>query len=186
LYRLKTFVTLPAKNMETEASITIPAGSYIYAFYSHINDKVSDLQFLYSSNDVFERDDKLVIDKIKYPNYITSGVTYANSDWPDFTKNPNNDNYEGSLSMDYRGMRLVRQIQIKYDSTIDKYVQVYKKKGTDDIYYGFTETEYISPTAVVNYVANPNGFITTTGWQATKNAPVKVVTYPELNAETFD
>ena len=186
LYRLKTFVDLSAKNMETEASITIPAGSYIYAFYSHVNDKVSDLQFLYSSDDVFERDDKLVIDKVKYPNYITSGVAYTDSDWPDFTKNPDNNNYEASLSMDYRGMRLVRQIQTKYDSTIDKYVQVYKKKDTDDIYYGFTETDYISPTAVVNYVANPSGFITTTGWQTTRNAKLEVVTSPEVTAETFD
>jgi hypothetical protein len=70
LYRLKTCEELNATNMETNGPLVVPKGEYIYAFYSHINDKVSDLQFLYSANGVFERDDKLVIIKEDYDNYV--------------------------------------------------------------------------------------------------------------------
>jgi hypothetical protein len=47
---------------------------------------------------------------------------------------------------------------------IDKYVGVYKKSGEDDEYYGYTESEYKSSGAILNYIANPNSFTSTTGW----------------------
>jgi hypothetical protein len=173
--------------METKTSISISSDHYIYAFYNHIDDQNPSLQFLYNENNDFDKDDKLVIDK-KYHNCILYNTQYRESGWPEFAYDLKG-NVDASFSTDYRGMRLVRQIQTKYDSTIDKYVQVYKKKRTDgtyDTYYGFTETEYISPTAVVNYVANPSGFITTTGWQTTKGAKIEVVTSPEITAGSFN
>jgi hypothetical protein len=64
----------------------------------------------------------------------------------------------------YRGARLIRQAKIVYDSTIDKYVYVYKD-GSNTQYYGYTESEYISPTSVSNYITSPNSFTSTTGWE---------------------
>jgi hypothetical protein len=39
---------------------------------------------------------------------------------------------------------------------------VYEKDGS--IYYGFTESKYISPTSVSNYIVNPSAFTSTSGW----------------------
>jgi hypothetical protein len=114
--------------MDTEAvdGIEIKEGEYIYVFYSQINDQKSELQFLYNEDQPFETNDKLVIDKDKYPNYIIKGVEFITdingNKWPDFTKPLENGLYDAVITSDYRGMRLVRQIQTKYDSTIDKFV----------------------------------------------------------------
>jgi hypothetical protein len=37
-------------------------------------------------------------------------------------------------------------VKTKYDSTIDRYVQIYENNNTT--YYGYTENEYVSPTAI--------------------------------------
>ena len=159
-------------NGETKPNI---AGEYIYIFYSHINDQKEDLQFLYDVSGKFETNDDLIIDKDKYPNYLIRNVQFTKSDsrgnlWPDFTASGSaEDLYDAVISSDYRGMRLVRQIQTKYDSTIDKFVQVYKKEGDENtIYYGFTEAKYVSPNTVNNLIVNPNAFTSTTGWYTEK------------------
>jgi hypothetical protein len=67
------------------------------------------------------------------------------------------------ISSEYRGDKLVRQAITKFDPTIDKYVNVYKK---DEVtYYGYITAEYITPTAVQNYISNPEGFTSDSGWE---------------------
>lgn len=167
-------------------------GQYIYVFYSHINDQVSDLQFLYTSEEKFSTDDKLVIDKDKYSNYLLKGVKFNILDengniWPNFTKLLDNGLYNAALTSDYRGMRLVRQIQTKYDSTIDKFVKVYKRSDDNHtLYYGFTETKYLSPKAVTNYIVNSSGFTNTTGWRAEEGGSVEITTNPPVTSQNWD
>ena len=174
LYRIKLGMTIFADDMNTEVvdGIVIEKGEYIYVFYSQINDQKSELQFLYNEDQPFETNDKLVIDKDKYPNYIIKGITY-NEDkngnkWPSFTEDLDNNLYDAAISSDYRGMRLVRQIQTKYDSTIDKFVQVYEKDG--QTYYGFSQSKYLSPNAVSDYIVNGSAFTNTSGWYTEKDA----------------
>jgi hypothetical protein len=58
----------------------------------------------------------LVIDKDIYPNYLIESVSYAEgASWPEFVE-------YGSITSDYRGMRLVKQVRTVYDAKIDKYV----------------------------------------------------------------
>jgi hypothetical protein len=82
------------------------------------------------------------------------------------------------VSYDFRGNRLVEQTQTKYDSTIDKYVSVYTKAG--ETYHCFEETDYISPSATMNYIANPTNFISTSGWRVDDHdIDFSIKTYPE-------
>ena len=150
----------------TEERNTIPAiaGKEIYVFYSHINDQQKQWQFLYDDNP-FSVNDDLIIDKDVYPNYLIESVSYGGANWPDFVE-------YGSITSDYRGMRLVKQARTVYDAKIDKYVQEYTKQGDTNgtIYYGFEETKYLSPNAVNNYIVNPNAFTSTSGWYVQPNA----------------
>ena len=187
LYKIKVNRTLIARNMEVDETdenktITISQNEYIYAFYSLINSKSSSLQFLYSKDMSFEIDDDLVILRDKYPNYILTGIEYNEDGWPDFTAKTSVNLYDAAISTEYRGERLVRQVQTRYDATIDKYVKIYRKDGIQ--YYGFTKSEYLSPSAVINYAANPDSFKNTTGWQTDKNnIEFDITTTPEFEPD---
>ena len=187
LYKIRVKEPLTARNMEVDEAdenktITISQDEYIFAFYSLINSKSPSLQFLYSKVMPFETDDDLVILRDKYPNYILTGIKYNEEGWPDFTAETSADLYDAAISTKYRGERLVRQVQTRYDATIDKYVQIYEKE--DIQYYGFTKSEYLSPSAVINYAANPDSFKNTTGWQTDKNnIEFDIATTPEFEPE---
>lgn len=201
LYRITLGQNISAKEMgekETGKDITIQAGQKIYAFYSQINDKKDEVQFLFANTEVDENgdnkfvvNDDLVIDKEEHSNYVINNVTYDEKGWPTFVKYNEKAGSDpialAEISTKYRGMRLVRQVRTIYDAKIDKYVQEYKKQQIDEdgdpkcdedgkpiydevTYYGFEETKYLSPNAVNNYVVNPNAFTNTTGWYVQPNA----------------
>lgn len=152
LYEIKLSQKITASLMDGVGNIDVAAGKAIYAFYSQFNEQRNPLQILYTSGE-FQVDDNYIINKDQHNNYIVDNF--------DYTQVQN-----ASLSR-YRGMRLVRQIQSKYDSAIDKFVTVYEKDGQE--YYGFTETKYISPAYINNYIVNPNAFSSTTGWYTEKS-----------------
>ena len=163
-------------------------GEHIYVFYSNINDKKPTWQLLYEENELFETNDDLVIDK-KHTNYTCVG--FDGDNWPNFIGTNAHGDRLVTLS-NLRGNRLVKQSKTKYDATIDKYVSIYRKPlrkndegeiiyekdgEKDQLYHGFTETEYITSGDVVNYVANPSNFTSTSGWQTdAKQLDYKLVT----------
>ena len=167
LYQIQLNSSIEARQLENPLEvIELGQGDYIYAFYDNIANERDTVQFLYSSirgdgKSIFATDDDLVIDREQYPNWFIENVTY-NEGKPSFA-------LSSFITSEYRGERLVRQRQTKYDSTIDKYVNVYKKKGEDDKYYGYTESEYKTSGATLNYVANPSSFSSTTGWETDSN-----------------
>ena len=179
------------KEGETVPSFNV-GGKTVYAFYSDIVNHREEVQILYAENNNFVVDDNLVIDKTIHSNYLIKGVKYGAPDingisWPTFMRE-----MSGSISPNYRGMRLIRQIRTKYDSKIDKYVQEYTKQGdtSDTVYYGFEETKYLSPNAVNNYIVNPNAFTNTTGWYVKPNAQsvrttLELVSDPPFNADNI-
>lgn len=196
LYRLVVGSDLTAADMKvSEKEFTLSKNAVIYAFYSQITNQNADLQFLYTEekdadgDPLFKTDDDLVILREESPNYITKGVKYREDGWPSFVATAKVDGQDVALaeiSLKYRGERLVRQLQTKYDSTIDKFVGVYYdsdetvSEGEDPtVYYGFTETKYETSSAVTNYVANPNNFTSTSGWQTDSNhLDYQLRTYP--------
>ena len=172
---------LTITNIENETiTKTLSKGENIYVFYSNINDKKPTLQLLYEENDLFETNDDLVIDK-KHTNYTCVG--FDGDTWPIFIGTNDFGDRLVTLS-NLRGNRLIKQSKTKYDSTIDKYVSIYRKPlgksedgetiyekngEVDRLYHGFTETEYVTSGGVVNYVANPSNFTSTSGWQTDAN-----------------
>ena len=175
LYKVQLGAEITATNMLDKTEIVIAKDKHIYVFYSNINDKKPQWQFLYTEES-FKVNDDLLIDR-EHPNYIID-VSYEENDYPGFVALNSVGQPIVEISTSYRGERLVRQTQTKYDSTIDKYVGVYRKQG--EKYYGYSQSEYITSGAIVNYVANPSSFISTSGWQTDANhLDYKIKTWPE-------
>ena len=181
LYRITLGQDISAKDMDENKDETIGAGQKIYAFYSQINDKKAEIQFLFANTEVDENgdnkfivNDDLIIDKEEHHNYVINNVEYDEKGWPKFVQYIEEVGSEpialAEISAKYRGMRLVKQARTIYDAKIDKYVQEYTKAGDNTVYYGFEETKYLSPNAVNNYVVNPNAFTSTSGWYVQPNA----------------
>lgn len=171
--------SIQAVNMLKGSSESFGEKKVVHVFYSQLVSQSPTLQFIYAETEKdFYADDDAIIDRDKHPNYSIDGVVYNQEGLPTWASHKN-------LCTNYRGMRLVRQARTKYDKTIGKYVSVYTKEGSDDEYYGFTKTEYLSPSAVINYMVNPTGFTSTTGWIGEKvsdgDVKVSITSYPPLS-----
>lgn len=151
LYEIVLNKQINATNMEEkEDTLILNKGAKIYGFYNDVINQNGYLQFLYS--DPIEVDDDYII--TNSPNWYIDNVKYTNN-VPDFASTM-------TISDKYRGKRLVRKAKTAYDSTIDKYVNIYELDGKE--IYGYTETEYVSPASVRSYVTNPNSYDSYTGW----------------------
>ena len=153
LYQLKLNQSLVVKDMMSDETKTIPNGSLIYGFYSNIANRQAYLQLLYA--ETYEVNDDFVITNSK--NWYIDNAEYGEDGLPTFAS-------AMGISDEYRGERLVRKATTKYDSTIDKYVSVYKQDNGEEI-YGYTETEYTSPVAVRSLITNGTGYDSTIGWE---------------------
>lgn len=183
LYRVTLGANITAINALTGAERLIEKGKDIYVFYSDIHDKQKTQWWFLYTDGQFKTNDDLLIDR-EHPNYFIDVGTYE--EYPSFVGIRESDGtYLIELSMKYRGEKLVRQVQTKYDSTIDKYVGVYKKDG--ELYYGYTQTEYSTSGAIVNYVANPSSFTSTSGWDTDANQlDYEIYTEKNLNTALYE
>jgi hypothetical protein len=73
----------------------------------------------------------------------------------------------------------VRKAKTTYDSTIDKYVNVYLN-GNEEV-YGFTEVEYNSPATVRSYITNGSNYDSYTGWEVGGAKVGGIVKFPSLD-----
>ena len=157
-----------------EETITIPSNSIIYGFYSSISEEKPFFQFLYRADGAYAIDDDRVITNSE--DWYIDGVVYIDNSGfpsPDFAR-------YCSFSDQYRGKRLVRKEKTLYDPKTDKYVSLYADSTGKDV-YGFTVTEYISPTILKNLITNSENFVSTNGWQAEENCTVEDAVYPPIN-----
>ena len=128
LYEIVLNQGITAKDMQSDDQLNLAAGSVIYAFYNDISNQNAFLQFLYAES--YEVNDDYVI--TNSPNWYIEGITY---------------DAEGksaiatimTISDEYRGERLVRKVLTKYDSTIDKYVNVYNFELNEILIVTYTE-----------------------------------------------
>lgn len=175
LYEIATNKEIIGYNMNNEEeTITIPSNSIIYGFYSSISEEKPFFQFLYRADGAYAIDDDRVITNSE--DWYIDGVVYIDNSGfpsPDFAR-------YCSFSDQYRGKRLVRKEKTLYDPKTDKYVSLYADSTGKDV-YGFTVTEYISPTILKNLITNSENFVSTNGWQAEENCTVEDAVYPPIN-----
>ena len=177
-----------------DSSVTIQQNEKILVFYDSIVDLLDEdkpkvtIQFLYSSSGEYITDinDMLVIngDCCK----IEGCESKFNQDSHILKINQNDitlfqiDISDG-VSENYRAERLVQTIKTEYDPLLDRYVELYKKNNQD--VYKINTTDYINPVNIINLIANPNNFTSTTGWvNASENAVITWKIYPSFNSET--
>ena len=175
LYEIATNKEITGYNMNNEEeTVTIPSNSIIYGFYSSISEEKPFFQFLYRADGAYAIDDDRVITNSE--DWYIDGVVYIDNSGfpsPDFAR-------YCSFSDQYRGKRLVRKEKTLYDPKTDKYVSLYADSTGKDV-YGFTVTEYISPTILKNLITNSENFVSTNGWQAEENCTVEDAVYPPIN-----
>lgn len=154
LYEVKLSQSVTAYDMKTKEQIDIDEEQTIYAFYNIIANQEPYFQFVYCADGKYEVDDDHVI--TNSPNYFIENVKYDEEGLPTFASHMN-------ISSTYRGDKLIRQAVTLFDSTIDRYVNVYEKDKTE--YYGYTKSEYITPTAVQTFITQGEGFSSDSGWE---------------------
>lgn len=98
------------------------------------------------------------------------------------------DDFDTTISNWYRGKRYGLSHQTSYIPELKKYCNHYLIDGKE--HYGFTESEYISPTYVTNMITNSE-FTSNSGWTGgyygiTKNAKSKYAITPEAVLGKFD
>ena len=159
-------------NIEKEdETITIPSGKTILGFYSSISNEKPFFQFLYREDGTYEVDDDRII--LNSKNYYVDKVSYTN-EVPSFAS-------QCTISNSYRGERLVRKDKTIYDPVLEDYVTLYKDSSGKDV-YGYTKTEYISPTLLKNFITNYSNFTSTNGWTAQLNSSVEDTIYPPIES----
>ena len=173
LYEIVLNRDLEVINMLDENDkIIISKGQIIYGFYSTIVNKEGFFQLLYNKDGYEVNDDHVIINS---KVWFLQNATYGEEE-PEFSAGM-------TISKDYRGERFVRQAKTKYDSTIDKYVQIYENNNAT--YYGYTESEYISPTTVQNFITQPNGFTSYSGWEVGGVKEGEETSYPFLDLQGY-
>lgn len=161
----------------------IPAGKKVLAFYSSCVEKPYRFQFIYIEDlDSIKTDENRIICNknsqyyIDYPaledDYVVKNDQYGFT--LPFQFNTTTENEEGVdnivISSKYRGRKYVFSQRSNFIPVLNRYVQEYKNpEGT--LFYGFQDTEYISPALVQNIISN-NQFKNTSGWTGTRAAGV--------------
>lgn len=106
-----------------------------------------------------EVDDENVLLSNLYVNYYIKDAGQLDSNnHPSWITAP-------QLLTDVRGRCLSFNIETTYDQNLEKYVTRYTKAGNGTKeYYGYVDTEYLTPDAVFSLVANGKDFKSTSGW----------------------
>lgn len=167
-----------------------------YSMVPHSDDELADMtavQFIYAPEYTTEYSSMLITNEDS--NWlVTGGVWVKSGDIYQFkipssgtTKtifaiNPNN----AFVSDQYRGNVYCRKQLSTYDANLERYVNVYKLKGTtptadDKRIFGYVDYDYDASDLVNNLLSNNKDFKDTTGW---KGKDLKIGLFPELGLDT--
>ncbi len=177
----------------------IPNNATCYLPYSmvpHSEDELADMtavQFIYAPEYTTEYSSMLITNEdsnwlvtggawVKSGNIYQFKIPSSGTTKTIFTINPNN----AFVSDQYRGNVYCRKQLSTYDANLERYVNVYKLKGTtptadDKRIFGYIDYDYDASDLVNNLLANVKDFKDTTGWTG-KNLIIKLL--PELKLDT--
>lgn len=190
-------------NITKDKYETVPNGKVCYLPYSmvpHSDDELADMtavQFIYAPEYTTEYSSMVITNEdcnwlitggqwIKYNNDYRFQVRQdgtSKSSWKTiFAINPNN----AFVSDQYRGNVYCRKQLSTYDAKLERYVNVYKLKGTtptadDKRIFGYVDYDYDASDLVNNLLSNNKDFKDTTGW---KGKDLKIGLFPELGLDT--
>ena len=156
---------LAANGIENGQNLKILKEEKIYFFYKDVEfneeeeqwqlKEFNNTQFLYfgKNKDInsASKDDNLVIidDNYQY-NYITNSLSK---------------DIHILIPKNINGRRIQNKQRVKYESVLDRYVDVYKNDSGNQI-YGYKNTEYSVSPIVQNYIVNSVNFTSNTGWKS--------------------
>lgn len=177
----------------------VPNGKVCYLPYSmvpHSDDELADMtavQFIYAPEYTTEYSSMLITNEDS--NWlITGGVWVKSGDIYQFkipssgtTKTIFTINLSNAFVSDqYRGNVYCRKQLSTYDANLERYVNVYKLKGSnptadDKRIFGYVDYDYDASDLVNNLLSNNKDFKDTTGWKGTD---LKIELLPELGLNT--
>ena len=189
-------------NITKDTNEKVPNGAICYLPYSmvpHNDDEIADmttLQFIYAPEYTTEFS-SMVITNEDCNWLITGGQWVINGSNYQF-KVPQNGTSGGSwktiftiskeayVSNRYRGNVYCRKQLSTYDANLERYVNVYKVKGSnptadDKRIFGYVDYDYDASDLVNNLLSNNKDFKNTTGWTGTD---LKIGLFPELELDT--
>lgn len=167
-----------------------------YSMVPHSNEELADItavQFIYAPEYTTEYSSMLITNEDS--NWLVTGGAWVKSgDVYQFkipssgtTKTIFTINLSNAFVSDkYRGNVYCRKQLSTYDANLERYVNVYKLKGTtptadDKRIFGYVDYDYDASDLVNNLLANVKDFKDTTGWTG-KNLIIKLL--PELKLDT--
>lgn len=177
----------------------VPNNAICYLPYSmvpHSDDELADMtavQFIYAPEYTTEYSSMLITNKDS--NWlVTGGVWVKSGDIYQFkipssgtTKTIFTINLSNAFVSDkYRGNVYCRKQLSTYDANLERYVNVYKVKGSDPTaddkrIFGYVDYDYDASDLVNNLLSNNKDFKDTTGWIGTN---LKIGLFPELELNT--
>lgn len=189
-------------NITKDEYETIPINKLCYLPYSmvpHSDDELADMtavQFIYAPEYTTEYSSMLITNEdsnwlITGGQWIKSGGDYRFQVRQDGTPKSSwktifSINKEAYVSDRYRGNVYCRKQLSTYDANLERYVNVYKVKGStptadDKRIFGYVDYDYDASDLVNNLLANNKDFKNTNGWIG-KN--LKIGLFPELKLNT--
>lgn len=177
----------------------VPNNAICYLPYSmvpHSDDELADMtavQFIYAPEYTTEYSSMLITNEDS--NWlVTGGVWVKSGDIYQFkipssgtTKTIFTINLSNAFVSDkYRGNVYCRKQLSTYDANLERYVNVYKVKGSDPTaddkrIFGYVDYDYDASDLVNNLLSNNKDFKDTTGWIGTN---LKIGLFPELELNT--
>lgn len=167
LYKILLKDDIIAENIETGDKSTISAKETIYCFYTDIINKSPIVQFLYRADDEYKIDNERII--LNSDKLFVSDVTYTENK-PDLA-------ISSELTTIYKGKKLIQTQETMFDAHIEKFVSLYTKDNKT--YRAYSESEFLTPSIVTNYLLNSKTFVNNESW-VPESALVKQIIYPPL------
>lgn len=189
-------------NITKDEYETIPINKLCYLPYSmvpHSDDELADMtavQFIYAPEYTTEYSSMLITNEdsnwlITGGQWIKYGDDYRFQVRQDGTPKSSWKtifaiNKEAYVSNRYRGNVYCRKQLSTYDANLERYVNVYKVKGSDPTaddkrIFGYVDYDYDASDLVNNLLSNNKDFKNTTGWTGTE---LKIDLLPELGLNT--
>ena len=160
--------TTIAAILQAKGATSIPSSATVLAFYSCCTEEPYNFQFIYlpeGYEDVSVGENNVInVDNCQYllknPNYKKEGSFSLPLNCA-MSMDLGEDTF---ISNKYRGTRYVFTQEAEYIPILDKYCKKFTRNNVE--YYGYLESEYISPVLVQDIISNAD-FKSSTGWTGT-------------------